>query len=101
MNSEMNNSLLLSHPKLEDILITVKNMKADEKTILAISHELSRNFKPPKIRVHAWETCFVLQALEILRKRGDLPPSSLKIGKDGRKHYHDALEKIAEDRAKV
>jgi hypothetical protein len=97
----MKDSLLLSHPQLEDILITVKNMKADGKTVLSISHELTRNFKPPKIRVHAWETCFVLQCLEILRKKGDLPPNVLKVGKTGRTHYHDALSQTAKTRLGV
>jgi hypothetical protein len=101
MHSEMNNSLLLSHPKIEDILITVKNMKLDGKTVLSISHELSRNFQPPNPKITAWQTCFVLQCLEILRKRGDLPPNVLKVGKTGRTFYYEVLEKIVEERAKV
>jgi hypothetical protein len=97
----MNDSLVLSHPQLEDILITVKNMKVEGKTVCAIAHELSRNFQPPNPKITSWQTCFVLQCLEILRKRGDLPKNALKIGKTGRTFYYEALEKIVEERAKV
>lgn len=92
----MKDSTLLSHSQLEDILITVKNMKLEGKTVLKISHELSRRFEPPNSpRAHSWESCYVLQALRILRKRGDLPPSPLKLGQYGKNRYHEALEKIA------
>lgn len=94
----MKDSMLLSHPQLEDILITVKNMKLDGKTVLRISHELSRQFAPPNApRARSWESCYVLQALRILRNRGDLPPSPLNLGQYGKNRYHEALEKIARE----
>lgn len=96
----MKDSTLLSHPQLEDILITVKNMKLEGKTVLKISHELSRHFAPPNApRARSWESCYVLQALRILRQRGDLPPSPLNFGQLGKNRYHEALEKIAREQS--
>jgi len=94
----MKDSMLLKHPQLENILITVKKMKLEGQTVLKISHELSRHFAPPNSpRVRSWESCYVLQALRILRKRGDLPPSPLNLGQYGKTRYHEALEKIARE----
>ncbi len=90
--------LLLKHPQLEDILISVKRMKLAGKTIPQIAHELSREFKSPAQHSHAWDERYVFQCFEILRKRGDLPESVLQTGISGRSFYHDMLAQVAKKR---
>ena len=101
MSSEMIDPLLLKHPQLEDILITVREMKLSGRTVPKIAHELSRNFKPPDPHAHAWDERYVFQCFEILRKRGDLPQSVLQTGTSGRAFYHDLLTQVAKKRLKV
>ena len=101
MNSKMIDPLLLKHPQLEDILISVKKMKLAGKTIPKICHELSRNFKPPDQHSRAWDDRFVFQCFEILRKNGALPQPALQTGISGRSFYHDMLAQVAKKRLKV
>ena len=98
MNCKMTNSELLNHPQLKDILMAVKNMKLEGVAIQKIANALSRNFEPPTPYRHAWESSFVIQLLEILRKSGELPPSALQVGKIGRVYYHGALLKVRKER---
>lgn len=98
MNRKMTNPALLSHPQLKDILMAVKNMKLEGVAIQKIANELTRNFKSPTPKKQAWDTSFVLQCLELLRKSGELPPSALQVGKIGRVYYHGALLKVRKER---
>ncbi len=97
MNNKMIDPLLLKHPQLEDILITVKRMKLAGRTVPKICHELSRNFKPPDPHAHAWDARYVFQCFEILRKNGDLPQSALQTCISGRSFYHDMLAQVAKN----
>jgi len=96
---------MFEHEKLDEVLEEVRVQKLQGKTLVAISHELARKFLPPPGKGqrgngshHNWDTSHVISCLDVLRKRGDLPPSGLQIEKVGRRQYHDFLEKISKER---
>jgi len=66
---------ILSHHDLENILLTVKELRLDGWTARRIAGELDRlGFKRP-----AWQTQHTLQLIAELRRRGQLPPLGEKV----------------------
>lgn len=69
-----------SHPKHKEILTIVRDLKLEGKTVPAICHALSRaGYRAPgKARTSpSWQACHIIDCLQELRKRGELPEAGL------------------------
>lgn len=65
---------VLSHNDLENILLTVKELRLSGMTARKIADELDRlGFKRPAPK-DAWQTQHVLRLIQELRRRQQLPP---------------------------
>ena len=70
---------VLSHNDLENILLTVKELRLAGWTARKIAGELDRlGFKRPAPK-DAWQTQHTLQLIAELRRRGQLPPLGNKV----------------------
>jgi hypothetical protein len=65
---------VLAHNDLENILLTVKELRLQGLTARRIAAELDRlGYKRP-CRTVAWQTYHALQLIAELRRRGEIPP---------------------------
>lgn len=70
---------VLSHNDLENILLTVKELRLAGMTARKIADELDRlGYKRPAPK-DAWQTQHTLQLIKELRRRGQLPPLGKKV----------------------
>lgn len=74
---------MIPHPKAEEILQTVLNLRQQGLSIPKITHELARQYKAPSYysqvkRVVGWESDHVIDCIKELRKRGLLEPGGIK-----------------------
>ena len=70
---------VLSHNKLEEILLVVRDLKRNGASVMTISHELTRRgYRPEsdkKTNRPNWQGSHIINFLQELRDRGELPPS--------------------------
>jgi len=80
---------VLSHHDLENILLTVKELRLSGMTARKIADELDRiGYKRPAPK-DAWQTQHALQLIKELRRRGQLPP----LGKRVKAQYRRPVQK--------
>jgi hypothetical protein len=88
---------VLCHNDLENILLTVKELRLSGWTARKIADELDRKgFKRPAPK-DAWQTQHAIRLIQELRRRGQLPPLGKKIKAQCRRPAQKPSCRFSED----